>query len=183
MKAPEQLTTTRLLLRKPQRADAELIFSRYASDAEVTRYLGWPRHECIEQTQSFLDYSDLEWERWPAGPYLIEDLHDGRLLGSTGFTFQAAHRAITGYVLAKDAWGFGFATEALRAMVRLADSLEIAELCAFCHPDHRASYRVLEKCGFTRQPELVRGSHFPNLAGPSRADALCYVHAFPQATI
>ena len=183
MKAPEQLTTPRLLLRKPQREDAELIFSRYASDHEVTQYLGWPRHTSIEQTRAFLDFSDLEWHRWPAGPYLIEDRRDNRLLGSTGFTFETPHRAMTGYVLAKDSWGFGFATEALGAIVRLADSLEIPELFALCHPDHRASYRVLEKCGFARQPELVRGSHFPNLAGGSRADALCYVRALRPTSL
>jgi len=182
MKAPEQLTATRLLLRKPQRADAELIYSRYASDYEVTRLLGWPRHTSIEQTRSFLDFSDLEWERWPAGPYLIEDLQNRRLLGSTGFAFETPHRAMTGYVLAKDAWGFGFATEALGAIVRLADSLEIADLFALCHPDNKASYRVLEKCSFARQVELVQGSHFPNLAEGSRADALCYVRTFHPAT-
>ena len=64
MKAPEQLTTTRLLLRKPKQTDAELIFSRYASDPDVTLYLGWPRHATIEQTRAFLDFSDLEWEGW-----------------------------------------------------------------------------------------------------------------------
>lgn len=183
MKAPEQLTTTRLLLRKPERTDAELIFSRYASDHGVTQYLGWPRHASIEQTHAFLDFSDLQWERWPAGPYLIEDRQDRRLLGSTGFAFETPRRAMTGYVLAKDAWGLGFATEALGAIVRLADSLEIAELLALCHPNHRASFRVLEKCGFARQPELVQGSHFPNLAGGSRAGALCYLRTFRPATM
>jgi ribosomal-protein-alanine N-acetyltransferase len=182
MKAPEQLTTTRLLLRKPKQADAELIFSRYASDPDVTLYLGWPRHTTIEQTRAFLDFSDLEWERWPAGPYLTLDLNDKRLLGSTGFTFEKAHRAMTGYVLAKDAWGFGFATEALGAIVHLAKSLEITELLALCHPDHKASYHVLEKCGFTRQLDLVRGSNFPNLAGATRSDALCYLRTFRPAT-
>jgi RimJ/RimL family protein N-acetyltransferase len=52
-------------------ADAELIFRRYASDPEVTKFLGWPRHTSIEQTQAFLEFSDAEWEKWPAGPYLI----------------------------------------------------------------------------------------------------------------
>jgi [ribosomal protein S5]-alanine N-acetyltransferase len=175
MNSPEQLKTTRLLLRRPRRADAEIIFTRYASDPGVTKFLSWPRHVSIEQTLAFLEYSDREWDRWPAGPYLIEDLKDARLLGSTGFAFDSPQRAMNGYVLAKDSWGFGYATEALRAIVQLAETLRIAELFALCHPDHSASYRVLEKCGFVRQRELVPAAQFPNLAGGSRARALHYV--------
>ena len=174
MNAPEQLKTARLLLRKPRRADAELIFSRYASDTEVTKFLSWPRHTSIEQTHAFLEYSDCEWERWPAGPYLFEDLNDGRLLGSTGLAFESMQRAMTGYVLAKDSWGFGFATEALRAIVQLAQTLPIAELFALCHPAHNASSRVLEKCGFVRQPKRVAGAPFPNLSTDLQSATLCY---------
>jgi ribosomal-protein-alanine N-acetyltransferase len=175
MNAPDHLTTARLLLRRPLRSDAELIFNRYASDPEVAKFLGWPRHTSIEHTHLFLDFSDKEWERWPAGPYLIESGEDGRLLGSTGLNFKAPDRAMTGYVLAKEAWGFGYATEALSAIARLGDALDIGELFALCHRDHRASHRVLEKCGFVRQPKHIERAHFPNLGAGSCADALCYV--------
>jgi RimJ/RimL family protein N-acetyltransferase len=181
MNAPEQLKTKRLLLRKPRRADAELIFSRYASDPGVTKFLSWPRHTSIELTHAFLKYSDREWERWPAGPYLIENLKDSRLLGSTGFAFESPQRAMTGYVLAKDSWGFGYATEALRAIVQLAETLPIAGLFALCHPDHSASYRVLEKSGFVRQPKRVKGAQFPNLSNDLQSDALCYELAIRQS--
>ncbi len=180
MKAPRCCTTTRLLLCRPVSADAELIFRRYASDPEVTKFLGWPRHTSIEQTRAFLEFSDAEWEKWPAGPYLIESAQDGRLLGSTGLLFEAPDLAMTGYVLAKEAWGFGYATEALHAMAQLAKILKIRELSALCHPTHRASQRVLEKCGFVRQVELVH-SVFPNLPDGSVAEALRYVHTFPLA--
>src|SRR5262245_24228265 len=105
MKAPEQFATARLLLRPPQFGDAERIFERYASDIEVTRFLGWPRHRSVRDTEAFLEFSAYEWERWPAGPYLIMSRTDGRLLGSTGLGFETANAAITGYVLARDAWG------------------------------------------------------------------------------
>jgi len=178
MITPDHLTTERLLLRRPLRSDAELIYTRYASDPEVTKFVGWPRHTSIEHTQSFLDFSDKEWERWPAGPYLIENREDRRLLGSTGLNFEAPDRAMTGYVLAKEAWGFGYATEALNAIVCLGDALEIGELFALCHPDHRASHRVLEKCGFVCQPRHIETANFPNLGASlagSCTDALRYI--------
>jgi RimJ/RimL family protein N-acetyltransferase len=176
VKAPERIDTARLALRRPVPADADAIFSRYSSDTEVTRLLGWRRHPSIEETRSFLAFSDAEWERWPAGPYLIES-PDGRLLGGTGLGFETPSRAATGYVLARDAWGHGYATEALRAMVALAPQVGIRRLHALCHPDHVASWRVLEKCGFTRESRMRR-TEFPNLRPGEPADALCYVREF-----
>ena len=49
---------------------------------------------------------------------------------------------MTGYVLAKDAWGQGYATEALRAMVNVARGIGIVSLSALCHPEHQASVHV-----------------------------------------
>src|SRR6266545_7718451 len=120
MKGPERIETARLLLRKPIFEDAEAVFSGYASIPEVTKYVGWPRHRSLEDTKSFLRYSAAEWERWPAGPYLIESRADQQLLGSTGLGFESPNVAATGYVLARDAWGHGYATEALSAIVTLA---------------------------------------------------------------
>src|SRR5215831_14989217 len=148
MKAPEHIETTRLVLRKPTAADAEAIYGRYASDTEVTKYLGWPRHRSIEETKAFLAHSEAAWIRWPAGPYLIESRGDRKLLGGSGFTFEAPTVALTGYVLARDAWGRGYATEALAAVVAVAQRLGVQRLYALCHPNHQASIHVLEKCGF-----------------------------------
>jgi RimJ/RimL family protein N-acetyltransferase len=81
--------------------------------------------------------------------------------------------AITGYVLAKDAWGHGYATEALSAIVELARTLNVRSLRASCHVENIASIRVLEKCGFVRE----KPDHyitFPNL-GPIPVESLAYV--------
>jgi methylisocitrate lyase len=178
MKAPASIETERLLLRRPRAGDAEAIFTRYASDPEVTRFLSWPRHGSVADTQAFLAFSDAEWERWPAGPYLIVARGDCGLLGGTGLGFETQYRAATGYVLAKDAWGHGYATEALRAMVDLASRIGVQRLYAICHASHRASYRVLEKCGLEREGLLHRYEEFPNVAPGVPADVLCYATTF-----
>jgi [ribosomal protein S5]-alanine N-acetyltransferase len=178
MKAPEKIETARLVIRRPARADAAAMFARYAGDAEVTRYLGWPRHASAAETEAFVGVSDTEWVRWPAGPYLLFDREDGALLGGTGLSFETAGRASTGYVLARDAWGRGIATEALGAMVDLAPKLGLARLYALCHPDHRASWRVMEKCGFELEGTLRRHTVFPNLKPGEAADVLCYARVW-----
>jgi RimJ/RimL family protein N-acetyltransferase/uncharacterized glyoxalase superfamily protein PhnB len=178
MKAPPKIETARLVLSRPERSDTETIFERYAGDPDVTRFLGWPRHRSVADTQAFLAFSAEEWERWPAGPYLIWSREDGRLLGSTGFGFEAPTDAVTGYVLAKDGWGKGYATEALTAIVDAARHIGVRRLRAFCHPDHRPSWRVLEKCGFVRDRGWSRQVEFPNLAPGVPQDVACYEMVF-----
>jgi len=173
-RAPERFETERLVLRRPRPEDAEAIFARYASDSEVTRLLSFPRHLSLDDTRGFLAVSDAEWSRWPAGPYLAERRGTGVLLGSTGLSFETEQRAATGYVLAKDSWGQGYATEALRAMVEVARGAGVLRLYALCHTDHAVSARVLEKAGFAREGTLRRYFVFPNLSPGEPLDVLCY---------
>jgi [ribosomal protein S5]-alanine N-acetyltransferase len=174
--AIERIETDRLVIRRPRADDAAAIFARYAADAEVTRYLSFPRHLSIDQTRAFLDFAADEWRRWPAGPYLIEDRADGRLLGGTGLGFESPWCASTGYLLARDAWGRGYATEAVGAMVAAARRAGVVRLYAMCHTDNAASRRVLEKSGFGHEGVLRRSTMFPNLDAPGPHDAHCYAH-------
>jgi RimJ/RimL family protein N-acetyltransferase len=169
----ERLETERLVLRRPRAEDAANIFERYASDAQVTRYLSWRQHHSITDTQVFVGFSDGEWARWGSGPYLVFSREDGALLGSTGIAFETSTVASTGYVFARDAWGHGYATESLRAMISLACRLGIRRLYAICHVDHRASWRVMEKAGMTREGVLRRHTVFPNIS-PVACDVLSY---------
>jgi RimJ/RimL family protein N-acetyltransferase len=175
MKASSRIQTERLLLSPPADRDVQDIFDRFASDPDVTRYLGWPQHRSLDDTRGFVTWSVDQWARYPAGPYLVRDRGDGRLLGSTGFTCDDEGGAMTGYVLARDSWGRGFATECLRAILDVARTIELPRVYAFCHPDHRPSQRVLEKCGFLRDESTVSQMVFPNLAPGVPQDTLCYV--------
>jgi [ribosomal protein S5]-alanine N-acetyltransferase len=166
--------TARLHLRRPTLDDVASIFARYASSPAVTRYLAWPCHRSLDDTRAFIATSDAAWSRWPAGPLLVFDRAGGALLGSTGLDFESADRATTGYAFAEDAWGRGVATEACGAMVSLARGLGVHELGTTCHPEHAASQRVLEKCGFVRGPDRVMHGAFPNLA---RDPGVVFVYA------
>jgi RimJ/RimL family protein N-acetyltransferase len=182
MKAPERIETARLLLRKPQLSDAGAILGRYSGDAEVTRLLDWPRHKDEADVAKFLRFSDWAWNAWPAGPYLIEAKGQPSLLGHIGLAFETPFRASTGYLLARDAWGQGYAAEALEALVGLAPSMGIRRVHAQCHPDHQASKRVLEKCGFTLECVLRSYTEFPNLHPGDIADVLSFARVFPANT-
>ncbi|NKB34962.1 MAG: GNAT family N-acetyltransferase [Pseudomonadales bacterium] len=174
------ITTDRLTLRPPNLADAETIFSQYVSDAEVTRYLGWPRHTELTQTQAFIEFSIEKWEQDQIGPYIILDKLTDTVIGGTGLELTEPGIASTGYVLARDSWGRGYATEALRAMVELARNRPIDTVFALCHPEHAASIRVLEKCDFHFDARLAGFIEFPNLQSRAASDALKFVLSTKQ---
>ncbi len=174
MKAPELLESSRLLYRRPLAADAEAVFSRYASDPEITRFMSFRTHESLRETREFLSWSDAEWERWPAGPYLVISRETNTLVGSTGLSFETPTRAMTGYIFARDSWGVGYAREALHMMGVAAASVGVRRLYALCHTQHERSRRVLEKEGYCREGVLRRYMEFPNLAPGEPADVYCY---------
>jgi len=51
----------------------------------------------------------------------------------------------TNKALARNAWGHGYAPEALAAVVVVARDLGVQRLYSFCSPNHPASIHVLEK--------------------------------------
>jgi [ribosomal protein S5]-alanine N-acetyltransferase len=174
LKAPEKIETARLVLQRPLMTDIEPIFSRYACDPEVTRFMFWPTHKSLADTKEFIAFSDEEWRRWPAGPYLVSSRDNDALLGGAGLAFETPYRASAGYVLAQDAWGKGYATEALRAMVETARTVGVKRLYAVCHTENSASRHVLEKGGFLLEGTLRRHTEFPNLQPGEPADVFCY---------
>ena len=160
LKAPVEISTARLSLTRPPDHDAAEVFERYAGDPDVTKYLGAP--SAVEDTEVFLAFR-RRMGTLACRAVLIRRRTDNRLLGGTGLGFESAAEAMTGYVLARDAWGQGYATEALTAMVELARAIPVARLSALCHPEHRASWRVLEKCGFARRADWSQLVELPNL--------------------
>ena len=174
--APQSLLTDRLLIRRPSAADGEQIFQNYAADPEVTRYLGWPTHSDSEQSRKFAELAEQYWEQYGVGPYLVFDRVGKRLLGGTGLELdeEDSNSASTGYVFARSAWGLGYATESLRAMLSTARQIRLSSVYALCHPEHRASMHVLEKCGFSRSALLPEHFEFPNLGSGELADVVRY---------
>jgi RimJ/RimL family protein N-acetyltransferase len=134
--------------------------------------MAWPRHRTVDVTRQFLRWSEEQWNAWPAGPYVIVDKASGRIIGGTGLMYDAPGVASVGYVLARDAWGRGYASEALGAMVELARMLRVHRFYALCHLDHRASHKVLETAGFRREPSDGDQLVFPNLSDEPQAVAV-----------
>lgn len=91
--------------------------------------------------------------------------------GSSGFGFHTADKAELGYILSGLAWGQGFATETVNALVTVAASFGLLELDAHVHPANAASIRVLQKCGLTPDGAPIQ-ARFPNSGDTGQVNAI-----------
>jgi RimJ/RimL family protein N-acetyltransferase len=168
MAFPQEILTERLRLRPPTLPDAEQIFTRYGCDPEVSRFMSWKPHESIDDTLEYLNRIVGDNAAGRSCGYLILCRETGELLGSVG-GFIEKHRMTFGYCLAQDAWGKGYATEAARTFLKVIFSNpEIVRIQAYCDLENRASTRVLEKAGLSREGTLRRYMVMPNLSDTPR---------------
>lgn len=159
---PTRLQTERLLLRPFVGADAPAVLA-YAGDAEATRLMDWERHVDLADSQLFIEDVIGGWE--DGGDYCwgIEDCALGCLIGAIGCQFNE-HGMDIGYIVARERWGEGVATEAAQAVFDAAREIDdVYRFSATCDVDNLASARVLEKIGMTREARLARWSERPNL--------------------
>ena len=161
---PDRIETPRLILRPIAPDDASAIFTGYAQDPEVVRFLIWYPHHSISDTEAYI-------ARCIAAPpdrertYAVLGRADGRLLGAFALRRPEPYRLDCRYVLARPFWGRGLMTEVLTAAAQWAMRQDgIWRIGAVCDVENRASARVMEKAGLQREGILRRWIIHPNIS-------------------
>jgi ribosomal-protein-alanine N-acetyltransferase len=142
------LQTARLLLRPFTPADIDALTPIYG-DPEVMRYMRTGNPAPRERVAFIIDYYIRYWQEHPFGLWAVERRADGTLIGQCGlFHLDNTPEVEVAYLLAKDAWGQGFATEAAAATLRYGfETVSLDRIVAVVRPQNVASQRVLEKIG------------------------------------
>jgi [ribosomal protein S5]-alanine N-acetyltransferase len=173
MNLPPLIETERLALRPPRLDDAKAIFTSYATDEEVARYVRWRPHTSASETEEFLRRAVAFVEDGSRLTWVLTRRGDDAPLGMIELRPQG-HKASAGYVLARPFWGKGYMTEALRAVTDYAfNDPGMYRVWAVCDVDNVASARVMEKAGMSFEGILRRYQIHPNI-GPEPRDARCY---------
>lgn len=113
----KEIQTQRLMLRPFTMDDAEAMYSNWASDPEVTRYLMWDAHTDVSQTRAVTkewveSYGQPSFYLWaivldePIGTISVVDVSD------------RDEWLEIGYCLSRKHWGQGIMTEALDCVMR-----------------------------------------------------------------
>jgi RimJ/RimL family protein N-acetyltransferase len=88
------------------------------------------------------------------GPFFLHRSEDDVVVGEIGGGFVAPGVVEIGYAVVASAWGRGYATEAVRALVERARAVpDVERIIGHTPLDRPASGRVLEKAGFARVGE------------------------------
>jgi RimJ/RimL family protein N-acetyltransferase/predicted ester cyclase len=150
------LTTPDLILRPLRESDAPALFA-FTSDPEVTRYVLWPTHRDLSQTQQFIRRLTAPSVR----SWAIVHRIDATVIGVTFVhSFHPVHhKGEIAFPLAKPYWGRGYATQAAHAVLRHAfANWALHRIEGTCMLANVASARVLEKLGMTCEG-VMRQSH------------------------
>ncbi len=158
---PLEIKTKRLLLRQFRDEDWRDLH-QYCASEEATRYtLG----RVLTEGETWRTLCSLigHWQLRGYGPYAVEELASGRVLGTVGFWYPNDWPSPEiKWALAPAHWGKGFASEAARAVqqVGLAHLPEIS-LISFIHPENTPSLRLAEALGARFETAVpFRGTHW-----------------------
>jgi [ribosomal protein S5]-alanine N-acetyltransferase len=158
-----RLTTQRLCLRPPTLRDAEAMHA-LVSDPVVMHGLNREPVTQLDETRAMIQGGVDSWEADGLGPFVLETLTHGRLVGQAGlmifdtrgwtpstWTNAGSHaQPELGWSLLPAHWGHGYATEAAAEIRDWAyESRAIDLLVSLISPDNVRSQRVAERLGAT----------------------------------
>ena len=149
-KGTQTIETSRLILRRAIRDDAEPMFRNWASDPEVTKFLTWPTYEKVETAHQILDLWASEYEKPNYYQWMIVLKELGEPIGSISAVRQndRVEEAEIGYCIGSRWWHRGIMTEALNAVIEyLFTEVGMNRVAARHDPNNPHSGGVMRKCG------------------------------------
>lgn len=170
-KGTKAINTDRLLLRKFQLDDADDMFKNWANDSEVTKFVSWKPHSCVEDTKEILEkwvnaYNDNIYN------WTIELKEIGEVIGNICIVKldEKNYSCEIGYCLSKIYWGKNITTESLKAVIDyLFSEIGFNRIVAQHDTNNAASGRVMLKSGMNyegtqRQVQIRNDKDFYDLA-------------------
>ena len=151
------LETKRLLLRAIQAEDIHPLVQLW-TDPEVTRYMGGPREQAYLEKVFAEDLNNPTpdiYDLWP-----VIEKASSQVVGHCGLLdkeIEGQPEIELTYVMAKSAWGKGYATEMALALKQYAqEQMGLDRIVALIDPDNAASERVALKVGLRFEREVTR---------------------------
>ena len=151
------LETARLRLAPLTAQDAGLIFP-LMGDSEVMAFWDMGEIDDPDVITNIVAGQVDEMATGRAVYWAMRGLADTQFIGTCDLSEidRRHHRAEVGFMLGRDAWGQGYALEAMQAVLAYAATTGLRRLVARTHLGNRRSDALLEKLGFAEEG-MLRG--------------------------
>lgn len=164
----EYIATERLLLRPIAETDLTTAH-RYASDKELTRYMLNLPNDTEEETLKFITDAVAEWNKAQPEYYEYAVTLDGYQIGGVClYLTEDRKQGELGWVLNPDYHGKGYAFEAAKAMVGLAEHLGLQAVFARCDSRNKPSEALMKRLGLTLESD--NGTRFYDKRGETAGE-------------
>ena len=112
----------------------------------------WPRDAAVRELGSVIEH----WGRHGYGRWAVVDKEDDRMIVWCGLGFlPEIDETEVAYLLDKDYWNRGYATEAARiSLVYGFEEAGLDSIIALSFPENAASRRVMEKIGMAYEKTI-----------------------------
>lgn len=151
------LETDRLILRPFKKEDAIEMYNNWATDEQVTRYVTWPPHKSLDESENIINLWIKENKNIENYHWAIEIKEDNSVIGTIGLlgVDNRNENSELGYCISKDYWNKGITTEAASSVINYAlKEVGFTRITARHQIGNDASGRVMEKCGLTYEGTL-----------------------------
>ena len=142
------LETERLILRMFRQEDLDA-YAAMCADEEVMRYIG--EGKAIDRVGAWRQMAMMlgQWCLKGHGQFALEERATGALLGRAGYFEPEGWPGFElGWLLRRESWGKGYATEATRLLLRHAfEAMGRERVISLIRPANTRSIRVAERLG------------------------------------
>jgi len=156
------LETQRLTLRKITMKDAADIFS-IRRDENTMKYISRPLIQSVSEAQKLIGEFQEGVRNKMSIIWGISVKSEANLIGTIGYRSidKNNHRAEVGYVLSPDAWGNGYASEAIAEVIKYGFAgMGLHSIEARVNPDNTDSSKVLLKQKFVKEAHFKEDMYF-----------------------
>ena len=147
------IETDRLVLRRFCKEDLQDLYE-YLSDEETVRFEPYKPMDMDEVN------ANLDWRISTDEMIAVELKSNHKLIGNVYLGKRDCNALEMGYVFNRQFRGQGYAVESCTALIRRAFSEGVQRIYTECDPCNPASWKLLERLGFTREGHFRQNVFF-----------------------
>ena len=148
-KNTQTIETSRLILRRFDKNDAEEMFNNYLSSDKVTKFLTFPTYKSVNEVENYLDFVINEYEKDRTYRWCIVLKQTNQVVGAIdAVSFnEDLNEATIGYCLGDKYWHKGIMSEAFSAVIKyLFEEENVNRIQATHDINNPNSGKVMQKC-------------------------------------